>query len=305
MTTAASSTRVAALRRRRPAGSWSAWLFALPALVAYTGFLVWPAIQSVQLSLTDWNGLAPAFNYVGLANYAHLFADPTTLLAIRNNVLWMIVTIILPAALGLLLAVFLNSVAVLRPLFRTVFYMPAVLPLVSIATIWGWLYDPGQGAINVFLRDVGLGGLATNWLGQNSTALWAAMVPAIWVRTGFPMLLYLAALQSIPSELFESAKMDGANAWQSFWQITFPSLRQTHYIVLALSLIESFKVFDLIYAMTYGGPGNSTQVLGTWVYFNVFQFYHAGYGSAIAVFITIIAIACGIPYVISQTRNEA
>lgn len=294
-----------AAKRRRPRGSWSPWLFALPALAAYTAFLIWPAIQSIQLSLTNWNGLATTYDYVGLANYARIFQDPTTLLAIRNNLLWTIVTITIPVALGLLLATFLNSIAALRPLLRTVFYMPAVLPLVSIATIWGWLYQPGQGAINVFLRGIGLGSLASNWLGQDSTALWAAMIPAIWVQTGFPMLLYLAALQNIPGELYESAEMDGANAWQSFWQITFPSLRQTHYIVIALSLIASFKVFDLLYAMTYGGPGNSTQVLGTWVYFNVFQFYQAGYGSAIAVFITVIAVACGIPYVLSQTRNES
>ncbi len=291
-------------RRRPRRGGASVWLFALPALLAYAAFLVYPALQSVELSLTDWNGISPTRHFVGLQNYVDMFQDDTALLALRNNAVWTIVTITVPVVLGLLLAVLLSGATRLKPLLRTVFYMPAVLPLVAIATIWGWLYEPNEGAINVALRDVGLGFLAQSWLGQSSTALLAVMIPAIWVRTGFPMVLYLAALQGIPAELYESARTEGATRWQQFWYITMPSLRPAHYIVIALSLIDSFKVFDLVYAMTYGGPGNTTQVLGTLMYFNVFRFYHAGYGTAIAVVITLIAIACGIPYVLSQTRAE-
>ena len=131
------------------------------------------------------------------------------------------------------------------------------------------------------------------------------MVPGIWLRVGFPMLLYLAALQGINQEMYEAATVDGATRSQQFWHITMPSLRPAHYIVIALSLIDSFKVFDLIYAMTYGGPGTATQVMGTWMYFNVFQYYQAGYGTAIAVVITVIAIAVSIPYVRSQTKEHA
>jgi raffinose/stachyose/melibiose transport system permease protein len=131
------------------------------------------------------------------------------------------------------------------------------------------------------------------------------MVPAIWLRTGFPMLLYLAALQGIPRDQYEAATVDGATRFQQFWYVTMPNLKGAHYIVLALSLIDSFKVFDLIYATTYGGPGTATQVMGTWMYFNVFQYYQAGYGTAIAVVITLVAIAVGIPYVRSQTREHA
>jgi raffinose/stachyose/melibiose transport system permease protein len=303
-TTTRSHPAATRIRRRRWAQGLNIWLFALPALVAYTVFLVSPSIQSIWISLTSWNGVSPTKVFVGLDNYIQIFQDSTALLAIRNNVIWTIVTIAVPMVLGLLLAVALNGATLLKPFLRTIFYMPAVMPLVAIATIWSWLYDPSNGAINAFLKDIGLGALAHPWLGQSSTAFGAIMVPAIWVRTGFPMLIYLASLQGIPSELYESAKTDGASSWQCFWHITMPSLRPAHYIVLALSLIDSFKVFDIIYAMTYGGPGNSTQVLGTWMYFNVFQFYHAGYGTAIAVFITIIALACGIPYVLSQMRED-
>lgn len=119
------------------------------------------------------------------------------------------------------------------------------------------------------------------------------------------MLLYLAALQGIPKELYEAATVDGANRWRQFWNVTMPGLKQTHLIVLALALIDSFKVFDMIYAMTYGGPGTATQVFGTYMYFNVFQYYKAGYGMALAVAITLVAIVVSIPYVRSQVREEA
>ncbi|MCG7209618.1 carbohydrate ABC transporter permease [Streptomyces arenae] len=290
--------------RRRRTGGLSAWAYAAPALLVYIAFLIYPALDSVGLSFTDWNGIKPSYNWVGLDNYKKLADDPVIGTAIRNNLLWTVVTIIAPMLIGLALALALNSQMLRgRAFLRTIFYAPAVIPLVSVATIWGWLYNPSQGAVNAGLDAVGLHSLTHSWLGDDSTALWAAMVPAIWVRAGFPMLLYLAALQGIPKELYESARVDGAGAWQRFRFVTLPALRPTNYIVLALSLIESFKVFDLIYALTYGGPGRSTQVLGTWMYFNVFQYYRAGYGAAIAVVITLVAVFVGIPYVLSQTKD--
>ncbi len=292
-------------RRRRKYGGFSPWLFALPALAVYAVFLVYPSITSLFFSLTDWDGLSPSYNIVGLQNYADMADDPVIITALKNNAIWTVVTLSVPLVLGLALAILLNGKVRGKPILRLIFYTPAVLPLVSIASIWGWLYNPQYGAINEFLRLIGLGGLAQPWLGQDSTALAAIMVPAIWVRVGFPMLLYLAALQGISSEMYEAATVDGATRSQQFWHITMPSLRPAHYIVLALSLIDSFKVFDLIYATTYGGPGTATQVMGTWMYANVFQYYQAGYGTAIAVVVTVIAIVVSIPYVLSQTREHS
>ena len=298
-------TRTAAqARRRRPgkSGSLTGWAFAAPALIAYVAFLVYPALNSAYLSFTNWNGLSPAKAFVGFRNYAALVHDSVVHTAARNNLIWALVTIVVPMALGLALALAVNTQFYLRPFIRTVLYAPAVLPLVAVGTIWGWLFQPA-GVINDLLHDIGLGSLQHAWLGNSTTAIWAIMVPAIWVRTGFPMLLYLAALQGIPAEYYEAARTDGAGRWQRFRHITFPSLRATHYIVIALSLIETAKVFDLVYAMTSGGPGNSTQVLGTWMYFNVFQSYNFGYGTAIAVVITVISVLVGIPYVRSQARD--
>jgi raffinose/stachyose/melibiose transport system permease protein len=292
-------------RSRRRHGGLSPWLFALPALAVYAVFLVYPSVTSLFFSLTDWDGLSPTYNIVGLQNYADMAKDPVIWTALKNNAIWTVVTLTVPMVLGLALAIVLNGRVRGKPVLRLIFYTPAVLPLVSIASIWGWLYNPQYGAINELLRMVGLGSWAQPWLGQDSTALAAIMVPAIWLRAGFPMLLYLAALQGIAAEMYEAATVDGATRWQQFRFITMPSLKPAHYIVLALSLIDSFKVFDMVYAMTYGGPGTATQVMGTWMYANVFQYYQAGYGTAIAVVITVIAIVVSIPYVLSQTKEHS
>jgi raffinose/stachyose/melibiose transport system permease protein len=289
----ASTARPARRNSRR--GGLTPWAFALPALVIYVVFLVYPAMQSLFFSFTDWDGLGPTYNIVGAENYVSMLDDPVVLQAMVNNVIWTVVTITVPVVLGLLLAMALNGKVRGKPVLRLLFYMPAVLPLVAVASIWGWLYNPQFGAVNAALRAIGLDSLAQPWLGQDNTALAAVMIPAIWLRVGFPMLLYLAALQGVNTEMYEAATVDGATRWQ----------RPAHYIVLALSLIDSFKVFDLIYAMTYGGPGTATQVMGTWMYANVFQYYQAGYGTAIAVVITVVAIVVSIPYVRSQTKEHA
>ncbi|MEV6842866.1 sugar ABC transporter permease [Actinoplanes sp. NPDC051411] len=296
----------AALRPRKARhGGPMAWVFALPALIVYIVFLVYPALSSLWFSFTNWDGLSAAYQVVGLENYKNMVSDPVVRQAAVNNLIWAVVTVALPVVLGLALAVVLNGKVRGRPVLRLIFYTPAVLPLVSVASIWGWLYNPQYGAINAALRAIGLNSLAQPWLGQNSTALGATMVAAIWLRIGFPMLLYLAALQSISPDLYEAATVDGASRWQQFWHITMPGLKAAHYVVIALSVIDSFKVFDLIYAMTYGGPGTATQVIGTWMYFNVFQYNQAGYGTAIAVVITVVAILVSIPYVRSQTKEHA
>jgi raffinose/stachyose/melibiose transport system permease protein len=297
-------TRSQTVRRVKRRGGLVAWAFALPALIFYVWFLVAPAFQSLVFSFTNWDGLSPTYSLVGLKNYVFMLTDPIMHTAVRNNLIWTGVTITVPVIQGLLLAVFLNGHVYGKSLIRTIFYTPAVLPLVAVGAIWGWLYNPQYGAINEVLRAIGLGGLAQPWLGQDATALAAVIVPAIWLSTGFPMLLYLAALQGIPKDLYEAATVDGANRWKQFWNITMPGLFQAHLIVVALSLIASFKVFDLIYVMTYGGPGSTTQVIGTYMYANVFQYYRAGYGMALAVSITLVAIIVSIPYVRSQTRRD-
>jgi raffinose/stachyose/melibiose transport system permease protein len=244
-------------------------------------------------------------SYVGFANYWNIFfEDEISRLALRNNILWMVGSLSIPTVIGLLLAVALNQALPGRNIFRTIFYGPGILPLVASGLIWAWMYNPQFGIINAFLKLIGLGELARGWLSTFETALPATFITAIWGGIGFPMVLYLAALQGIPAEQYEAARIDGANGLQLFRYITLPWLREAHVIVFSLTIINSFKTFDLIYAMTYGGPGRSTQVLATWMYFNAFQYYHAGYGAALAWVIAAITLVVAIPYIRHMSRSQ-
>jgi raffinose/stachyose/melibiose transport system permease protein len=280
------------------------WLFLLPALAIYGAFLIYPMGRSFYISLTDWDGLSREWSFVGLANYEAIFLrDHDSRQALRNNVLWTIFTLLVPTVLGLLLATALNGAVRGRTLLRSIFYLPAVLPLVAVGMIWAWIYNPSFGAINEVLRLAGLGWLARGWLGDFQTALPATMVTALWQGVGFPMVLYLAGMQTIPREQYDAAKIDGAGPFECFKSITLPWLRETHVVVVTLAVIGSFNVFDLIYTMTYGGPGQQTQVLATWMYFNTFQYGKAGYGSALAWVIAAIALVVTIPYIRIMSRR--
>ncbi len=267
-------------------------------------FLVYPMYQSLVISFMDWDGLSPDMKFVGLENYRRIiFEDTTAQRALRNNVLWTAGVLLFPTVIGLLLAVVLDRKLHGRTLYRSIFYGPAVLPLVAVGMIWAWMYNPQFGFVNYILEAIGLGHLARGWLSTFETALPATFVTQIWSGVGFPMILYLAALQAIPAEQYEAARMDGANGLRLFFHITLPWLREANVIVFSLAVINSFKTFDLIYTMTYGGPGRITQVLGTWMYFNAFQYYHAGYGAAIAWLIALITLVMAIPYIQHMSKD--
>jgi raffinose/stachyose/melibiose transport system permease protein len=294
--------------RARRVGGWqrglSPYLFLAPALLWYLVFLIYPMASSLVLSFYEWDGLSPEWTFVGLANYETiLLRDHVSRRALVNNIIWMLVTLTVPTVLGLLLAVALDQALPGRRLFRSIFYGTGVMPLVAVGIIWAWMYNPQFGLINAVLQQVGLGGLARGWLSDYTTALPATLVTAIWQGTGFPMILYLAGLQGIPHEQYDAARIDGANGVQCFRYVTLPWLRETHVIVITLAIINSFKVFDLIYTMTYGGPGRSTQVLATWMYFNTFQYYNAGLGSAIAWVIVLLSMCFAIPYLRINSRQ--
>jgi raffinose/stachyose/melibiose transport system permease protein len=290
---------------RRTLRKLTPYFFVLPALSLYCGFVIYPMLDSLVISFTDWDGLADQSNFVGFENYRKIFEDPIASLALRNNLIWTVVMLAVPTVLGLLLALGLNRNFRGKTLFRSFFYAPAILPLVGVAGIWAWMLDPNVGLINTSLHKLGLGELAQQWLGNPNTALYSVMVAGIWQSVGFPMVLYLAGLQSIPGEQYEAARIDGAKPLRQFWHITLPWLTETHIVVVTLGVIASFKVFDLIYSMTYGGPGQATQVLASWMYFQTFQFYHAGYGSALTWMIALILLVVTIPYIRVMSRRGA
>jgi raffinose/stachyose/melibiose transport system permease protein len=296
--------RPAAGRRTLGSQALIPYLFLAPALFFYIAFLVYPMLSSLYVSLFEWDGLSATMTFVGLRNYVRIFSeDEVALAALWNNVLWTVGTLVIPTGLGLALALALNRGLRGSVIFRTIFYGPSVLPLVAVGLIWSWMYNPHFGAVNIVLRAIGLDWLARGWLSDYDTALAATFVTQVWSHVGFPMIFYLAGLQAIPKDYYEAARLDGANAWQSFRHVTLPGLAETHVIVLSLAVIQAFKVFDIIYTMTYGGPGRTTQVLGTWMYFQTFQYYNAGYGAAIAWVIAFIVLVIAVPYIRRISRN--
>lgn len=286
------------------AGRLLPFLLLAPALALYGTFLLYPMLDSLVLSFTDWDGVAAEKPFVGLANYKKILVeDPVAQTAIKNNVVWGLFALTAPTAMGLGLAVLLNRKFKGRTLLRAIFYGPSILPLVATALIWTWLYNPHFGLLNELLRAVGLGNLARAWLGETSTAFAAVLVTALWQGAGMPTLLYLAALQAVPKEQYEAAALDGAGRLRSFFSITVPWLKETTAVVMTLNLIGSLKAFELVYAMTYGGPSRSTQTLATWMYFNTFQYNHPGLGSALAWIIAGLSMLVAIPYIRLVSRR--
>ncbi len=296
------STTVSVVRRLR--GTLTPYLFLLPALAWYVVFLGYPMASSLFISFTDWDGLSSSKDFVGLTNYRDIFFDDrVSQHALKNNVIWTFVSLVVPVSIGLLLAVALNTTVPGRNILRAIFFLPGVLPLVAVGLVWAWIYNPQFGFLNEFLRLIGLGGLARGWLSDFDTAFGATMVAAIWQGSGFPMILYLAGLQAIPKEQYEASRVDGANALQQLRDITLPWLKETHVIVLTLTVIGSFNVFDIIYTMTNGGPGTQTHVLATWMYDNTFQYHKAGLGSALAWVIAGISLIVVVPYIRIMSRR--
>ena len=188
--------------------------------------------------------------------------------------------------------------------FRGVFYFPAILSLSIVGLIWSWMYHPTLGLLNQILHQVGLSWLETYWLSNPKIALYAVFVAAAWHNVGLPMLLFLAGLQTIPKECLEAARIDGATRTQVLRFVTIPLLRETSLIVLAITAINSLKVYDIIYVMTYGGPANQTQVLGTWMYFLTYNHNEVGLGTAIAVILFMMTMIFAVPYARYMARDR-
>jgi multiple sugar transport system permease protein len=192
--------------------------------------------------------------------------------------------------LGLLLALALNHLKQgafkrLQPFFQLIYFLPFVTPMISVALVWGWLYNPQAGVFNAVLQSLGLIQKPVPWLYQPETALGAVAILEIWKMMGYYMLLFYAGLQAIPESLYESACLDGASAWKRFWQITLPMLSPTVFFLLLITCIQSFQSFDAIYLLTQGGPENATTVLVYWLFQNAFMFYKIGPAAAIGFFL--------------------
>ncbi|WP_240904175.1 sugar ABC transporter permease [Bacillus sp. N1-1] len=268
------------------------FFFVLPGFIIYSVFFAGPTVAALFLSFTDWNGIAPTFNYVGFSNYTNMLTDdPIFVQSLGNNLKFTLGVLIFQTVLSLFFAMLLVKNTKANIFYRAVYFFPTIVASVSVAFVWTFMYDPNIGVINNVLSAVGLESLAKSWLGDRNIAIYSLAFVQFWAHTGQMLIIFVAGLHAIPKELYEAAEIEGANKWQTFKSITWPLLAPSATIVVAYTTIQSFKAFDLVIAMTGGGPSYATEILSTFLYHEAFINFRFGYASAAAViFMIIIAI---------------
>jgi N-acetylglucosamine transport system permease protein len=271
---------------------------ALP-LTLYAVLVVSPYAQAFQISLTSWSGFTADKPFVGFDNFQRLLQDPEFWRALAHNGLLLLVVPLVTIALGLFFAAMLNvggsggKVAGVRgsAFYRRVYFLPHILPVVITAVLWQFIYNPQIGLLNGGLEAIGLDGLAHSWLGDPTVALWALIGVLVWAGVGFYVVLFSAAMQSIPKDIFEAAELDGAGRFQTLTRITLPLLRETvqvAWIYLGIHALDAFALFMVL--APSGGPDNSTMVLSQYLYLSAFQKGNFGYATAIGVLLSLLSL---------------
>jgi len=285
------------------------WLYLIPGLVLFTIIILVPLIWNIYLSFTSYRGIRPP-EWIGLDNWIKLMGDDKFWVSFQNSVAMIVAMVVVPTLLGLVLAALLFDLVGkkfggrLASFLRATYYLPQILPVAIAAIVIGWILRPENGALNTVLDAIGLGALQHNWLGSPDTALASVMVVMVWVQIGYPVVIFMAALQRVDPELYEAAELDGANWFQRFTSITVSIIRPEIYVVVLTATIAALKVFGPIYALTRGGPGNSTIVPSYYSYSEFFQSQQVGYGATIATALTVVVVAITIIFILAQNRAE-
>jgi raffinose/stachyose/melibiose transport system permease protein len=270
--------------------TWEPYLYLLPGLVIFTLFVIVPVLGTVAISLTEWNGIAWAqAAFIGLENYATAMTDALFWGALGNNLLLIPYFVLLPAVLGLLPAAIVHQLRVRgAPGFQAGLFLPYIMPGVLIGVVWRWLLNPVFGPVNAGLERLGLP--TPSWLGDFNLALPTVGLIGAWAAYGFCFVIFLAGMQKIPSDLYEAARLDGANPLQEFFSVTVPGLRREIAVVLSVNLINALRAFDVIRATTDGGPGRETEVVAIYMIDTAFGAKQVGYGAAIAVLLAVTTL---------------
>lgn len=305
---AGASTTDALRRRHRRRSRLTALAFVTPLLAYLAAFYVYPLYRNLDLSLRDYTvrsfvaGDAP---FSGWGNFQKVLDDPTFGPAMRHTMVFTFVSIAFQYVIGLALAVFFNRHFRLAPTLRALFLIPWLLPLIVSASTWSWMFNSESGVVNYFLHFFGVD--PVGWLTSPDWALTSVIVANIWIGIPFNLVILYSGLQNVPAELYEAAALDGASAWQQFHRITFPLLRPVSAITLLLGLVYTLKVFDLIWIMTKGGPGDASSTLATWSYQLGFGTLlpKFGPGAAVGNILILIALVFGLLYIRVQRRQEA
>jgi raffinose/stachyose/melibiose transport system permease protein len=292
--------------RRRKGGTY--WLFLVPGGVLFVLIIGVPFVMNLYLSMTKWSGVGDP-RWIGLENYTNLLHDEVFWLSFRNTLAMIFAMVVVPTVLGLLLAAVLFDSIGRRfdpkaaTSLRAAFYLPQVLPVVVAGIVWGWILRP-DGAFNALLKAAGLGSLSHDWLGDPKTALPMVMLVMIWVQIGYPVVIFMAALQRVDPDLYEAAELDGAGWFRRFRAITIPQIRPETFVVALTCTIAAMKVFGPIYALTRGGPENATNVPSYFAYYTFFKKLDVGYGSAISTALTLVIVVVSVVFIRVQRRSE-
>lgn len=298
----ASSTPAATKRRRRY--HWGAYLYLIPAFAFYAVFLLRPVVESVWIAFFEWDGIT-ASAWVGLENFTEILTSDYFWEAVRHSFVFIAFYALLPTALALL---FIGAIARVKvrglPFFRAALFVPYILSTVVVAIAWRWIFAE-QGALNAILRSVGLDSVTRAWLGDFTTALPSVGVIGTWVMFGLGFVLFISGLQSIPTELFEAARLDGAGPVREFFAVTLPALRGEIQVALVLMITAALRNFDIVWNTTSGGPGTQTTVPSYYIYREAFVSHNVGRASAIAVVLTIlIFLVVGLVMRLTRERDE-
>lgn len=298
---AADAPRDRVRRRNRHYHRYPLMVWLIPAAAVYIVVTVVPSLRGVVYAFTDWNGLSADYDFVGLKNFRSVFKDPLTLAATVQTLFYAVVVTIAETVLGLLLALGLTSGIRTRNLLRVVLFMPFVVMPIVIAFLWKYIYTP-SGPLDQLVTAFGLP--APDWLGSPTVARWSVVVAIVWQLLGLSIVIFIAALISMPQDVIEAAHVDGASAVQRFWHITLPLVRPAVTIVVVLSMLTCFKLFDQVWVLTQGGPVNSTQTLTTAMYQKAFTFGQFGQASVLAVLITLLGLVASLAQVRVQRRRR-
>jgi multiple sugar transport system permease protein len=292
---------------RRSSGQLAAWGFLAPVTVYLVAFYAYPLYRNVDLSVRNYtvrSFVQGGAEFIGLDNYKTVIHDPTFTKALANTVLFTGISLIFQFLAGLALAVFFFQHFRLAATLRALFLVPWLLPLIVSASTWSWMLNSDSGVVNSALGAVGLS--PVNWLTSPHWALTSVIIANIWIGIPFNLVVLYGGLQGISTDLYEAASLDGATGWQKFRFITFPLLRPVSAITLLLGLVYTLKVFDIIWIMTKGGPGDSSTTFATWSYRKSFSSMlpQFGPGAAISNLLILMALACGLIYIRSQGKQQ-
>ena len=283
------------------------YFLVLPTVIFVAVFTAWPVLLSFYQSFFLQRMNIAKFReptFVGLGNYIDLFSDPYFIQVIKNTLLYVIGTVPISILLGFLFALLVNRKVKGVGIFRLAFFHPMVMPMVSAATIWLFLFTPDYGLFNSALRFIGYTG-PENWTGNPNLALLSVMIVAIWKNAGYYMIFYLAGLQNLPEDVFEASALDGANGWQTLWKITMPMLRRTTLFITTIAFVDAFRTVDHIFVLTSGGPSRGSTVMLYELWQQRFEYQDIGTSAAITVIFVAVLLIFTITNFVNSERKEA